>query len=414
MENRANPGVVIVGAGQAGAETATALRQQGYAGPVTLIGEEVYPPYRRPPLSKTFLAGEVSLESLYLKAATVYEKHGIACRLGVRATAIDTGARQVQLDDGSRLPYSALVLATGGRPRVLPVPGADVACLHYVRTIDDVLRLREAFRANARLVLIGGGYIGLEIAAVAAAQGLRVTVIEAMDRVLARVAAPQLSAFYQSVHRQHGVEIVTGAAVAGLQATPYGALVQLDGGQQYPADLVIAGIGLIPEVRLAQAAGATTSSKGIEVDSACRTSVPDLYAVGDCTCCENGFYGRAIHLESVPNATDQARVLAAVLAGKEARYDTVPWFWSDQYDLKLQMAGLSEGHDHTVVRGDRDTPSFIVFYLRAGVVISADAVNRPRDFMIARRLIAARACPPPALLADEAVPLKTILEGGAD
>ena len=405
----ANSGVVIIGAGQAGAETATALRQQGYAGSITLIGEEAYPPYRRPPLSKTFLAGKVSLASLHLKAATVYEKHDIACRLAVRATAVDVAARQVHLDDGSRLPYGELVLATGGKPRKLPVPGADLACLHYVRTIDDVLRLRETFRPGARLVLIGGGYIGLEIAAVAAQQGLQVVVIEAMERVLARVAAAPLSAFYQSVHRRHGVEIVTGEAVASLQASSQGALVRLADGRQYAADLVIAGIGLVPEVGLAQAAGINASPSGIMVDSACRTSAPGVYAVGDCTCGENEFYGRAVHVESVPNATEQARVLAAVLTGKAVRHDAVPWFWSDQYDLKLQMVGLSAGHDDVVLRGDQQTSSFITFYLREGVLISADAVNRPQDFMVARRLVAARVRPDPEMLADEQIPLKTLL-----
>lgn len=409
MDDQSTPGVVIVGAGQAGAEVATALRQNGYSHPITLIGEERHVPYRRPPLSKTFLAGEATLESLHLKPEEVYQRHGIGCRLGVRVTAIDTGARRLWLADGTELPYGDLVLATGGHPRTLPVPGADSERVHYVRTVDDVLRLREYFRPGARLVLVGGGYIGLETAAVAVKAGLKVTVVEAQDRVLARVAAPALSAFYEAVHRGHGVEIMTGTAVESLETDGDGTRVWLSDGRDRRADIVIVGVGLVPGTRLAEEAGVVVSPQGIVVDAVCRTSVPGVYAVGDCTYHENDFYGRHMRVESVPNATEQARLLAAALCGKPARYAAVPWFWSDQYDLKLQMAGLSEGYDETVVRGDWDLPSFIVFYLRDGVLISVDSVNRAQDFMIARRMVARRVKPDRDDLAREDVPLKNLL-----
>lgn len=410
MVDQSIPGVVIVGAGQAGAEVATALRQKGYSDPIMLIGEERHPPYRRPPLSKTFLSGEATLESLHLKPEEAYQRHGIGCRLGVRVTAIDTEARRLRLSDDTELHYSELVLATGGRPRILPVPGSDSERVYYLRTIDDVLRMRESFRPGARLVLVGGGYIGLETAAVAVKAGLKVTVVEAMDRVLARVAAPALSAFYEAVHRRHGVEIMTGAGVASLETDDGATLVRLTDGRDLPADMVIVGVGLIPDTRLAEEAGVVVSPQGVVVDAGCRTSVAGVYAVGDCTYHENDFYGRHMRVESVPNATEQARILAAALCGKPGRHAAVPWFWSDQYDLKLQMAGLSEGYDETVTRGDWDLPSFIVFYLRDGVLISVDAVNRAQDFMIARRLVAQRARPDRDDLAREDVALKTLLE----
>jgi 3-phenylpropionate/trans-cinnamate dioxygenase ferredoxin reductase component len=407
------PGVVIVGAGQAGSEVATALRQQGFAGSITLLGDEPYLPYRRPPLSKTFLAGQATLASLYLKPADVYARHGIDCRVGVRAHRIDAAARQLWLSDGEVLPYQHLVLATGGRPRPLSVPGADKGNLHYLRTIDDVERLKSHFVSGARLVLIGGGYIGLETAAVAVKAGLRVTVVEAMPRVLARVAAPVLSEFYQSVHRGHGVEIVTDAAVASLLQTEDGTRVQLADGRELSADLVIAGIGLVPETALAETAGAAVMPAGIVVDTACRTSIANIYAVGDCTFHENAFYGRHMRVESVPHATEQARTLAAALCGKPVCYASVPWFWSDQYDLKLQMVGLSEGHDQVVLRGDPEQASFIAFYLREGVVISADAVNRPQDFMVAKRLVADRVHVMPEQLQQQDVSLKALLQQDA-
>lgn len=391
-------GVVIVGGGQAAADAATSLRQQGFQGAITMIAEEAYLPYRRPPLSKAFLAGEADIESLYLRGADVYAKHDIACRTGTRAVQIDTAGKRLTLSCGEQLAYGRLVLALGGRPRQLPVDGAGLENVHYVRTIRDVLALRPGFQAGRRLVIIGGGYIGLEVAAVARKTGLHVTVVEALPRVLARVTAPELSAFYERAHGQRGVQVLTGVGVAALAGEGRVEHVVLADGRRLPADLVIAGIGLVPSTELAGEAGLEVAPGGIVVDRFCRTSEPDIYAIGDCTFHENVFYGRHMRVESVPNATEQARVLAANFCGKAAEHAAVPWFWSDQYDLKLQMVGLSEGYDQLVLRGSVESESFIAFYLREGVVIAADSVNRPQEFMVAKRLVADRVRVPEEVL----------------
>lgn len=377
--------VVIVGAGQAGAELAGALRQQGFAGRITLVGDEPHPPYRRPALSKAFLAGEVSQESLYLKTLDAYEKQGIECRLGLTVERIDRAAHQVRLTDGTTLEYDKLALATGGRARKLPLPGADHSNVHYVRNIGDIQRLQQQFEIGRRLVIIGGGYIGLEAASIGIKKGLKVCVIEAMPRVLARVTVPEISAYYESVHRLRGVEIRTGVGVKALEGEQRVEAVVLADGHRVPADLVVVGIGLIPNTELAEAAGLAVSN-GIVVDACTQTSDPDVVACGDCTLHENVFYQRRMRLESVPNALEQARVAAANLIGTPTLYRAVPWFWSDQFELKLQMVGLSEGFDQFVVRGALEKDSFVVFYLKQGVVISADAVNRPQEFMVAKRL----------------------------
>ncbi|MEM5388770.1 FAD-dependent oxidoreductase [Paraburkholderia phymatum] len=400
--------VVIVGAGQAGAELAGALRSQGFAGSITLLGDERYPPYRRPPLSKAFLAGEVSLESLYLKTADAYEKQGIQCMLGTAVERIDRDAHRICLADGSVLPYDKLGLATGGRARKLPLPGATHSNVHYVRNIEDIQRLRTQFEAGRRLVIIGGGYIGLETASVAVKAGLHVCVIEGLPRVLARVTVPEISAYYESVHRARGVEIRTGVGVRALDGARKVEALVLTDGQRVDADLVVIGIGLVPNTELAEAAGLEVSN-GIVVDAHLLTSDPDIVACGDCTFHENVFYQRRMRLESVPNALEQARVAAANMIGKPAAYSAVPWFWSDQYDLKLQMVGLSEGFDQFVVRGAMEKDRFVAFYLREGVVISADAVNRPQEFMVAKRLVAERVKVDAARLIDESSSLKDVM-----
>ncbi|MFT4256930.1 MAG: FAD-dependent oxidoreductase [Pseudoxanthomonas sp.] len=400
--------VTIVGAGQAGSEVATSLRQQGFTGSIVLLGDEPYLPYRRPPLSKTYLAGEASQESLYIKAASAYEKHGIQCRTGIAVEKIDRESRRLFLSDGTTLTYGTLVLATGGRPRKLTITGAEHDNVYYVRTLDDIERLKRDFRSDARLVVIGGGYIGLEAAAVAVKHGLRVSVVEAAPRVLARVAAPELSSFYERVHREHGVELLTGRGVSELLGQDRVDAVLLDDGKELPADLVVVGVGLIPNVELAAIAGLEVDN-GIVVDAETRTSDPSIYAAGDCTSHHNDFYGKWHRLESVPNAIEQGRIVASNITGKPARYSAVPWFWSDQYDLKLQMVGLSAGYDQIVVRGSFDSNSFIAFYVKDGVVISADAVNRPHDFMIAKQLVADRVHAPDTSLADETQPLKALL-----
>lgn len=400
--------LVVVGAGQAAGDLATTLRLHGYAGSIAMIGDEAYLPYRRPPLSKAFLAGEATRESLLIKRQEIYVQQGVDCLLGVGVASLHRHARQVQLHDGARIGYRHLVLATGGRPRRLALPGAQQANVHYVRTIDDILRLQCDVRPQARLVIIGGGYIGLEVAAVGVKLGLQVTVVEAQERLLSRVAAPEVSAFYARVHHDHGVEIITGAGVRQLAGGPRVDTVVLDDGTRLPADVVVVGIGLEPNVELAEAAGLTVGN-GIVVDTACRTSDADIWAIGDCTWHENAFYGRHHRLESVPNATEQARVAALNLCGKPTIHEAVPWFWSDQYDLKLQMVGLSSGYDRLVMRGDMAASSFVAFYLKEGVLLSADAVNRPVDFMAARKLVAVRAVIDADDLADDTRPLKSLL-----
>jgi 3-phenylpropionate/trans-cinnamate dioxygenase ferredoxin reductase component len=400
--------IVVVGAGQAGSELATSLRQQGHAGPVVLIGDEVYPPYRRPPLSKTYLSGEATLESLFFLPPEVYAKQGIELRLGIGVEAIDRQAHSLRLYDGTSLSYAKLALTTGGHPRRLSVPGAALPGVHYVRTIADIDALKQELVAGKRLVIIGGGYIGLEAASAGIKKGLRVTVVEALPRVLARVTAPEISAFYERMHRAKGVELRLGVGVHALEGAGHVERLVLADGSAVDADLVIVGVGLIPNTELAEAAGLEVSN-GIVVDRHAATSDPDIVAAGDCTNHDNAFLNRRLRLESVPNALEQARVAAATLVGKPRAHDAVPWFWSDQYDLKLQMVGLSQGYDSLALRGDLQGDRFIAFYLKEGVVISADAVNRPQDFVVAKRLVALRAAVPPERLRDENTPLKSLL-----
>jgi 3-phenylpropionate/trans-cinnamate dioxygenase ferredoxin reductase subunit len=401
---------IVVGAGQAGGELASCLRQLGYSGRIVLIGDEPHVPYQRPPLSKAYLSGEMKLDSLFFKPREAYENKGIECSFGIGVEAIDRAERRVRLDDGSTLAYDKLALTTGGRPRHLSIPGVDKPNVHYVRTIADIDRLKAQIAAGRRLVIIGGGYIGLEAASIGIKKGLHVTVVEALPRVLARVTAPEISAFYQRTHRARGVDIRTGVGVHALEGGEQVNQVVLADGSVLPADLVIVGVGLIPNTELAEAAGLEVSN-GIVVDRYTVTSDPDIVAAGDCTNHENVFLGRRVRLESVPNALEQARVAASAILGSPRAYDAVPWFWSDQFDLKLQMVGLSEGYDTLVIRGNMDASSFIAFYLNNGIVISADAVNRPAEFMAAKRMVAARMPVTPERLRDEGTPLKTLLQG---
>jgi 3-phenylpropionate/trans-cinnamate dioxygenase ferredoxin reductase subunit len=406
--------ILIVGAGHAGGELATALRMEGCTAPIALVGEEDYLPYQRPPLSKAFLSGQVGIESLYLRPAATYEKHGIELLLGSQVGALDRGARCVELTNGRRLAYRKLALTTGGRVRRLPpaIAGEADGCgnFHYLRTIRDVGRIQAQLEPGFRLVIIGGGYIGLEVAAVGVKRGLHVTVLEALPRVLARVTAPELSTFYEHVHREAGVDIRIDTTVTGfeLDSSRDAVSAVLTSAGRVAADLVIVGIGLQPNVELAQAAGLEVTD-GIVVDEFTVTSDPDIVAAGDCTNHPNSAFERRVRLESVPNAVEQARTAAAVLAGKPRAYDAVPWFWSDQYDLKLQMVGFSAGYDQLVLRGSTSGRAFAAFYLRAGRLIAADAVSRPHEFMIAKRLVAARATVDAANLADESFPLKSLL-----
>jgi 3-phenylpropionate/trans-cinnamate dioxygenase ferredoxin reductase subunit len=354
------------------------------------------------------LAGEATLESLILKPEAVYAKHDIECRLGIGAESIDRSKKVLSLDDGTHVSYDKLVLATGGRPRRLSLPGSDHSNVHYIRTIGDILKLQPQFKAGKNLLIIGGGYIGLEAASVGIKKGLNVTVIEALPRVLARVTAPEISAFYERVHRSKGVDIRTGVGVHGFEGDPLVTTVVLADGARLPADVIVVGVGLIPNTELAETAGLEINN-GIVADLHCRTADPDIYAIGDCSNHDNGFLGRRLRLESVPNALEQARVVALDIVGKPTPNASVPWFWSDQYDLKLQMVGLSQGYDQIVIRGDLHGDSFCAFYLDKGVMISADGVNRPQEFMVAKRLVAERRVVPVAVLQDESQPFKAIL-----
>jgi 3-phenylpropionate/trans-cinnamate dioxygenase ferredoxin reductase subunit len=410
------PGVVIVGAGTAGGELAAKLHQTGYGGPVTLVGGEAYLPYHRPPLSKAFLAGGVDEDSLLLRPSASYETFGVVFRSNVWVTAIDRAGRTVTLRDGDTLPYQWLVLATGGQARTLTCPGADLAGVFTLRGIADARALRGALAAGRRMVIVGGGYIGLEVAAVAVKAGLAVTLIEAAPRVLARVAGAEISAFYEKAHRDAGVVIHTGQGVTALTARDddparVGSVV-LANGAVLPADVVVAGVGLVPHTELAAAAGLRVEN-GIWVDEYCRTEDPHVLAIGDCANHPCPFLGRRVRLESVPNALEQARVAADTIVGKLVPYAAVPWFWSDQYDLKLQAVGLADGHDQVVLRGSFEARRFLVFYLRLGVVIAADAVNSPGEFLAARRLVGAVVRAEAGVLADPAVPLKTLLPQAA-
>ncbi|MDR3419322.1 MAG: FAD-dependent oxidoreductase [Nevskia sp.] len=400
--------ILIVGAGQAGAETALELRKHGYAGRIRLVGEERQVPYRRPPLSKAFLSGAATEESLYILPPASLEKQQIEFTGAARAERIDRAAKKLLLADGRSLAYDKLVLATGGRARMLSLPGADKPNVFAVRTIADVQALRPHCQPGKRAVIVGGGFIGLEVAAVLGKLGLHVTVLEGLPRVLARVTVPEVSAFFERVHREAGVDLRTEVRIEAFEGGDAVNAVVLGDGSRIAADLVIAGIGQLPNTELAQQAGLAVDN-GIVVDAYARTGDADILAVGDCANHPNDFYGRRLRLESVQNAMEHGRTAAATLLGKLQPYNVVPWFWSDQYDLKLQMVGLSAGFDRMVVRGDLKGRAFAAFYLKDGHMLAVDAVSRPQDFAFAKKLVALRVAVDAQQLADEAVPLKSFL-----
>ena len=402
---------VIVGASHAAASLAATLRQDGWEGRITLVGDEPNAPYHRPPLSKAYLSGDKDADSLAIRPADFYAAQNIELRPGVRVERIDRDARCVFLDDGSSLGYSKLALTTGALPRHVNLPGSELAGVHYLRNIADVDAIRQQVAAGKSAVIVGGGYIGLETAASLRAAGMRVTVLEAMSRVLQRVTAPEVSGFFNRIHSEEGVSILTDTTVSAFNGRDVLASVTCSDGREFPADLAIVGIGIVPDTALAEAAGLEVDD-GIVVDAFARTSDPDIVAAGDCTRHYNPVYERWLRLESVQNANEQARTAARSVAGKTEAYHALPWFWSDQYDVKLQIAGLSAGYDQSVIRGDIEAGrSFTVFYLREGQLIAADAVNRPRDFMAAKRAILAGCAPAAEALADETSDLKTLFEG---
>lgn len=398
-------GVVIIGAGHAAGQAAASLRQAKYDGDITIVGDEAHIPYQRPPLSKAYLKGEQTAGKVYLRADSFYADRDITMKLSTTATAIDTAAKTVALSTGETLSYDHLLISTGSRPRKLSIEGSDLPGIHYLRTMDDVDGLREGMRPDANLVIVGGGYIGLEVAAVGRELGLNVHVLEMEERILQRVTTPEMSAYYHQLHEGRGVHIHTSTAVTGFAGDGKVEEV-ICGDQRFAADLVIVGIGIIANTELAEAAGIHCDN-GIVVDEHCRTSDPFVYAAGDCTNHPNPLLERRLRLESVPNAMDQARVSAANMLGDEKTYAAIPWFWSDQYELKLQMVGFSADGDSQVLRGDMASNQFAVFYLKDGLVVAADAVNSPKEFMLCKQLVGKPA--DPALLADPESDLKALL-----
>jgi 3-phenylpropionate/trans-cinnamate dioxygenase ferredoxin reductase subunit len=402
---------MIVGAGHGGAQAAIALRQLGFGGSIAIVGKEPDLPYERPPLSKEYLAGEKSFERLLIRPAGFWEQRGIALLLGREVVRVDAAAHRVALADGGKAGYRTLIWAAGGEPRRLTCAGHDLAGLHTVRTRADVDRLHGELASVRRVVIVGGGYIGLETAAVLRKLDLEVVLIEALDRVLARVAGEPLSRFYETEHRAHGVDVRLGCSVAcieGEQGRVTG--VRLSSGEAIAADMVVAGVGIVPAVEPLLAAGAR-GSNGVDIDDHCRTSLPDVYAIGDCAAHENAFAsGARIRLESVQNATDQATTAARAIAGQPQPYRATPWFWSNQYDLKLQTVGLSGSFDDLVVRGDPSVRSFSIVYLRGDRVIALDCVNAVKDYVQGRKLI--ESCRPfdRNRLTDVSLPLKAMLE----
>ena len=392
--------VLIVGAGHGGAQAAIALRNLGFEGSLCLLGDEPELPYERPPLSKEYLSGDKPFERIRIRPETYWAEKSVTMRLGQRVVAVSPEEHRVTLADGSTIGYGTLVWATGGDPRRLTCPGADLAGVHGVRNRADVDAIMAELPEAARVVVIGGGYIGLEAAAVLAKFGKQTVLLEALPRVLARVAGEGLSQFFEAEHRAHGIELRTGSSVVALHGRGRVSGVELASGEVIPADMVIVGIGIVPCVEPLIAAGAA-GRNGVLVDSQCRTSLPDVFAIGDCAAHANDFAeGAEIRLESVQNANDMATVVAKAITGQDARYHATPWFWSNQYDLKLQTVGLSGGHDAAVLRGDPATRSFSVVYLKQGKVIALDCVNNVRDYSHGRRLVELGVKVDPAEIAD--------------
>lgn len=377
--------MVIVGAGQGGLQLAESLRAEGWTGPIRLLGEEATPPYHRPPLSKAVLAGEQSADHLVIRGLDFFAKKEISLETGVRVAAIDRAAREVVLADGGRIAYAGLGLATGGRARELPVPGADLDGVMVLRTLADAEALKTRLAGARSLVVVGGGFIGLEVAASARKAGLEATVIEAVPRLMARAVSETVSAWYAELHRSHGVRILCSTGVTGFTGEAGRVTAVETSAGPIAADIVVVGVGVVPEDGLARAAG-LDCDRGILVDDCSRTSDPAIVALGDCTA-RRLADGSLRRLESVQNAVEQAKSAAAALMGKERPFTATPWFWSDQYDVKLQMAGLSGGHDRGVVRGSVEEGKFSVFYWREGRFVAVDSINRPQDHMIARKLL---------------------------
>ncbi|MGN6308009.1 MAG: NAD(P)/FAD-dependent oxidoreductase [Xanthobacteraceae bacterium] len=390
MTRAVSNAAVIVGGGQAGAQCAISLRQHGWSGPILMIAAEEALPYQRPPLSKAYLAGEMAVDRLLLRDQAFYDAKNIRIRFGESVTAIDRRDNVVVTSEGEVFPFAKLFLATGTRPRKLGVPGIHLDGIGYLRGIEDARRLQSVFRGASNLVVVGGGYIGLEVAAVARKRGINVTVVEAGERLLGRVTGEVVSDFYAAFHRAKGVDIRLCTTVAAFAGERNVRAVRLSSGEELPCDLAVIGIGVDANDELAMYSGIDVEpGEGVVVDPTMRTSDPDIYAIGDCALAKNPFAGRRQRIESVANAIEQGRIAAAHAAGAPAPTSAVPWFWSDQYDLKLQSAGLlSRGYDQTVVRGDPSRGRFSVFYLQGQTLVALDAINAAADFNVAKRIIA--------------------------
>ncbi len=389
LSSSKNKTCVIIGASHAGSQVAESVRKSGWQGTIALLGDESSLPYQRPPLSKDFLLGKKQVSDILIKPASHYEKHGVQTHLNTYITKLDRDSKQLITEDGQSVAYDKLVLAVGARVRQIPIPGVDKKGVFYLRTVDDIARIQTFVRKGAKAIIVGGGYIGLETAAALRGLEVEVTVLEMMPRILQRVTAPDLSNFYCRIHAEEGVNIVTDTQVKAIDGDESVSTVICEGGRSYSADFVIIGAGIIPNIELAKHAGLKTTDGGIVVDEFCVTSDPDIFSAGDCTWQHNPIYNRWMRLESVPNAVDQARVVGASVCGiREKPHHQLPWFWSDQYNLKLQIAGLSQGFDNVVIRGDHTKGrKFAAFYFQADHLLAVDAVNMPAAFMLTKRLL---------------------------
>lgn len=405
-----DPLAIIIGGSHAAAQLAPSLRQEGWEGRILVISDDSHLPYHRPPLSKAYLSGEKDAVSLLIRAESMYEKFDIDFKMNTRVDKIDRENKTLTLNNGETLQYDKLAICTGARVRKLPIPGTDLKGVHYLRDIADAEAIKQNIKVGGKAVIVGGGYIGLETAALLRKIGMHVCLLETMDRVLQRVTSEEISAFYNRIHTEEGVDIITGVMATEIAGNDGRAdAVICNTGERVDADLVIIGIGVIPNIELAEDCGLNIDN-GILVDEFAQTSDPDIVAAGDCTNHPNPIYGRYIRLESVPNASEQAKAAAASICGNDKSYGALPWFWSDQYDLKLQIAGLNHDYDKVVVRGDiENTRSFVAWYLKEGSVIAADCINRPMEFMLAKQLIQSNKELPVSDLADDSTDPKTLL-----
>jgi 3-phenylpropionate/trans-cinnamate dioxygenase ferredoxin reductase subunit len=397
--------ILIIGGGQAGAQAVDTLRREGFTGRLVLVSDEPYLPYQRPPLSKKFLSGELAADRLPFRHQSFYDEHRVELKLGIRATRLDPAARRVALASGEEVIYDRLLLCLGAASRQLTCPGTDLPGVHYLRGIADVPTIQAGLKQGARAVIIGGGYIGLEAAATARRMGCAVTVLEMADRVMNRVVAANVSEYFAHEHRTQGVKLVCNTRVVRLEGDTQVERVVCADGSTYDADLLIVGVGAVANMQLAADAGLACEN-GIVVDEYCRTSDPAIYAAGDCTYHPSLRFDMRVRLESVDNAFEQAKAAALNILERPTVHDRVPWFWSDQFDNKLLIVGLSQGHDQQVTRGDPATRSFTVCYLKGGELLAVEAINHSRDYMAARKLIADRARPDVNKLADPLIALK--------